>query len=120
MREPEPGRALIRGRGQGRARRRGKVTVTELLEKDKDKLLTELAEAKTAEKAIRVLENETDKLLLRHNENSTSDREREAAAHMMQAVRLALPLIDSAGRTKVWERETKGDRAAGKNKFGLA
>ena len=78
--------------------------MTDLLEKDKDKLLTELSAAGTAEKAIHVLENEIDKLLLKHNEHCESDRERESAAYMMQAVRLSLPLIDSNGTIKVWER----------------
>ncbi len=78
--------------------------MTDLLEKDKDSLITELAAAGTADKAVRVLENEMDKLLLKHNEQCDSDRERESAAYMMQAVRLSLPLIDSNGATKVWER----------------
>ena len=77
--------------------------MTDLLEKDKDKLLTELSAAASAEKAIHVLENEIDKLLLKHNEQCETDRERESAAYMMQAVRLSLPLIDSNGKIKVWE-----------------
>ena len=80
------------------------MKMTDLLEKDKDKLLTELSAAGTAEKAVKVLENEIDKLLLKHNEHCESDRERESAAYMMQAVRLSLPLIDSTGTIKVWER----------------
>ena len=77
--------------------------MTDLLEKDKDKLLTELSAAATAEKAIHVLENEMDKLLLKHNEYCETDQERESAAYMMQAVRLSLPLMDSNGKIKVWE-----------------
>lgn len=80
------------------------MKITDLLEKDRDKLITELAAAGTADKAVRVLENEMDKLLLKHNEQCESDRERESAAFMMQAVRLSLPLIDSSGDIKVWER----------------
>ena len=79
------------------------MKIVDILEKDKDNLLTELAAAKESEKAIRVLENELDKLLLTYNEQCSSDRERNAAAYMMQAVRLSLPLIDSVGDTKIWE-----------------
>ena len=79
------------------------MKMTDLLEKDKDKLLTELSAAASADKAIQVLENEIDKLLLKHNEQCETDRERESAAYMMQAVRLSLPLIDSNGKIKVWE-----------------
>ena len=43
------------------------MKMTDLLEKDKDRLLTELSAAASAEKAIHVLENEIDKLLLKHN-----------------------------------------------------
>ena len=80
------------------------MKMTDLLEKDKDSLITGLTAAGTADKAVRVLENEMDKLLLKHNEQCESDRERESAAYMMQAVRLSLPLIDSNGAVKVWER----------------
>lgn len=79
------------------------MKMTEILEKDKDHLLTALTSAATAEKAVKVLENEMDKLLLKHNEQCSSEKEREAAAYMMQAVRLTLPLIDSDGKVKVWE-----------------
>lgn len=85
------------------------MKLIDILEKDKDKLLTELAAAKESEKAIRVLENELDKLLLTYNEQCSSEGERNAAAYMMQAVRLALPLVDSVGDTKVWEAGEDGE-----------
>ena len=85
------------------------MKMTDLLEKDKDKLLTELSAAASAEKAVHVLENEIDKLLLKHNEQCETDRERESAAYMMQAVRLSLPLVDSVGETKVWEAGETGE-----------
>ena len=44
----------------------GTMKMTDLLEKDKDSIITELAAAGTADKAVRVLENEMDKLLLKH------------------------------------------------------
>ena len=87
--------------------------MTDLLEKDKDKLLTELSAAASAEKAIHVLENEMDKLLLKHNEQCETDRERESAAYMMQAVRLSLPLMDSNGKIKVWESGQKSEEDNG-------
>lgn len=87
--------------------------MTDLLEKDKDKLLTELSAAASAEKAIHVLENEIDRLLLKHNEYCESDRERESAAYIMQAVRLSLPLIDSNGKIKVWESGRRDEEDTG-------
>ena len=82
------------------------MKMLELLEKDKDRVLTELAKAATPEKGAVVLENEMDRLILQYNDQCDNDKERDAAAYMMQAVRLSLPLVDSVGETKVWERET--------------
>ena len=85
--------------------------MTDLLDKDKSNLITELSNAAIPEKAIKVLENETDKLVLRFNEQCDSERERETAAYLMQAVRLSLPLIDSTGTTKVWEHDKEPKKA---------
>lgn len=96
------------------------MKMTDILEKDKSNLLTELASAASAEKAVKVLENETDKLLLRYNEHCSSEAVRESAAHLMQAVRLAMPLIDTTGNTKVWEREQeKKKSSAGRTVPGI-
>ena len=56
------------------------MKMTDFLEKDKENLLTAIAETGTAAKAVTVLENEVDKLLLKHNEQCETDRERESAA----------------------------------------
>ena len=89
------------------------MKLIDILDKDRDNILTSLAEAGNAEKAVRVLENETDKLLLRYNEQCGSEQVREMAAYMMQSLRLSLPLIDSAGRAKVWEHEAGSEAGAG-------
>ena len=81
------------------------MKMLELLEKDKDHLLTELTRAGVPERAAGVLETELDKLLLKYNEQASSDRERDAAAYMVKAVRHSLPLVDSVGETKVWEMQ---------------
>ena len=79
------------------------MKLIELLEKNKENLLTELAASKSPQKAVQVMESEVDRLLMTYNEQCDSEREREAAAYILQAVRLSLPLIDSCGETKVWE-----------------
>ncbi len=84
----------------------GVMKLIDILEKDKDNLLTQLSASRSADKAVRVLENELDQLLMMYNEQCGNERERSAAAYMMQAVRLSLPLIDSVGETKIWETET--------------
>ncbi len=84
------------------------MKMLDFLEQDKDHLITELAKAQVPEKATIVLENEMDKLLLRYNDQCDNERERDTAAYMMQAVRLAMPMVDSVGETKVWERDMGG------------
>ena len=95
------------------------MKMTDILEKDREGILSGIAQAGTAAKAVTVLENETDKLLLKYNDQCESDREREAAAYMMQAVRLSLPLIDSAGKTTVWEKGTDKQDKSEKGKLNL-
>ena len=81
------------------------MKMLDLLEKDKDYLLTELTRASVPERVAAVLETELDKILLKYNEQASSDRERDAAAYMVKAVRHSLPLVDSVGETKVWEMQ---------------
>jgi hypothetical protein len=50
------------------------MKLVDILEKDKDNLLTELAAAKEPDRAIRVLENELDKILMTYNEQCDSER----------------------------------------------
>ena len=95
------------------------MKMTDFLEKDKENILTSIAESGSAARAVTVLENEVDKLLLKHNEHCDTDREREAAAYMMQAVRLSLPMIDSAGKTKVWERGSDKQNGEEKGKVNV-
>ena len=95
------------------------MKMTDLLEKDRENILTSITQAGTAAKAVTILENETDKLLLKFNDQCDSDREREAAAHMMQAVRLSVPMIDSAGKTKVWERGSDDSAKKEKGKVSI-
>ena len=80
-----------------------RVKLQDLLEKDKQAVLNDLTRVKTTERAPSVIETELDKLLLRYNEGSDSERAREAAAHMLHTLRIALPLMDSVDETKVWE-----------------
>ncbi len=87
-----------------------KVKLQDLLEKDKQAVLNELTRVKTTERAPSVIETELDKLLLRYNEGSDSERAREAAAHMLHTLRIALPLMDSADETKVWEIKNEEDK----------
>ena len=84
------------------------MSMLEFLENDKEQFTTELEKAKSPEKAREVLEKELDRLLYRYNSQDISEKSRTAAADMISAARMAVPLVDSVGQTKVWEREQAG------------
>ena len=89
------------------------MAMIDYLEKDKDKLIAGLEEAKTPEKAGRILEEELDRLLVRYNEQCASERGRESSAYMLQTARAAVPMIGTSGEPKVWEySEGSGKKAA--------
>lgn len=79
------------------------MAMIDYLEKDKEKLIAGLSEAKTPEKAGRILEEELDRLLVRYNEQCGSERGRESSAYMLQTARAAVPMIGTSGEPKVWE-----------------
>lgn len=84
------------------------MTLTEQFEQDKDRLMADLEGAGDPVKAQAVLGAELDRILFRYNEQCSDDRLREAASHMIQAVRMSLPLMDAAGDVRVWERLSDG------------
>lgn len=79
------------------------MAMIDYLEKDKEKLIAGLEEAKTPEKAGRIVEEELDRLLVRYNEQCASERGRESSAYMLQTARAAVPMIGTSGEPKVWE-----------------
>ena len=88
------------------------MTLTERLELDKEKLIALLKEAGTPERAIPVLESETDRLSVAAAEELTSERQREAAGQMLRAVRMSLRFADSLGELRTWTRQADGNRGA--------
>ena len=79
------------------------MSMLELLEQDKERLLEELKAARMPTDAVKALENESDRLY-RYNEDCRSDRGREAASGMMQTARMAAPFCDSVMDARVWNR----------------
>ncbi|MDO4620616.1 MAG: hypothetical protein Q4B09_08360 [Lachnospiraceae bacterium] len=89
--------------------------MVEYLEQDRPAFTEKLKAAGTPEAALPVLEAELDRILVRTNDALSDDRERESAARMVGAVRMALPLVDAVGEVDIWSRSA-GDRSAGKNR----
>ena len=78
------------------------MTMVELLEDDRDKLLDDLESSPQPERALAILEKEMDRLLYRYNESEKYEVSTAAAADMMQVCRMGLPFVDSIGENVVW------------------
>ena len=86
------------------------MTMTEILEENKEKLIRQLDAASSPDAARPVLEETLDRMLYRYNEESASDRVRAAAADLIRSVRTAVPLVSTVGDVKIWERNVSGGR----------
>lgn len=80
-----------------------------ILEQNRDTLSSALREAETAEKAVHLLTEESNRLLVQYNETCESPVCRQAAAAMIHALQQTLPLMDTVGETIVWERSKTGE-----------
>ncbi len=80
------------------------MKMLDYLEQDKGQVMHQLDEAKAPAQAQKVLSQTLQRLLFQYNEACDSDNGRQAAAYMMQTAQMALPLVDTAGEPKVWER----------------
>ena len=78
------------------------MTMVELLEDDRDRLIGELESAPQPDRALAIMEKETDRLLYRYNESEKYEVSTAAAADMMQVCRMGLPFVDSIGDNVVW------------------
>lgn len=87
------------------------MKMLDYLEKDKSQVMAQLDQAGSPEKAQKVLSQTLQKLLFQYNEDCGEPQEREAAAYMLQTAQMALPLVDTAGEPKVWERPAGMDAA---------
>ena len=87
------------------------MTMTQILEENKEKIIRQLDAAATIDQAKPVLEAVIDRTLYRYNEDSGNDRMREAAAGYLRAVKTAVPFITSVGEVRAFERVGTESRA---------
>lgn len=87
------------------------INIEQMLKEDEKSFLTALQRTETTEQAVSETEEEIDRLCRRcAAADAGSDREKESALTMLRVLRSALPLMDSAGEARVWERGTSSDR----------
>ena len=81
------------------------MTLVELLEEDRARLISDLMNRPELEQAEETLEKEADRLLYRYSEAEKLEIRSRAASDMMQVCRMGLPLIDTVGESVVWTAE---------------
>ncbi len=95
------------------------VTMQELLEQDRERLISAVSGAEPGA-AIRGMNDELDRILYAFNDREENAAVREAAGSMMQVAKAACSLVDSAGETKIYGRTEYGMTAPDKGKIPKA
>ena len=93
------------------------MKIQDYLEQDREKLLSDLAQNKTPERAVPVLQSELDRLVYRYNAECETEQLRECAAGMAEAVKAACGLADTVREVKVWERTLPSENTKKKDSF---
>ncbi len=86
------------------------MTMTEILDAEKQRVLSELAGEKTPAEASLVLARVLDRVLIRYNTDEEAAARRAAASRMTEAAKAFVPAVDCVGGTKVWERAADGEK----------
>ena len=84
------------------------MEMMQILETEKDRVMTELSKAAVPDQAQGVLEKLFDRILLQYNEECTEERARDTARYILQAAKMMIPMISSAGETRVWSKSAGG------------
>ena len=82
----------------------------ELLENDKKRLMDRLGQAGSTDQTVDICGEEIGRLLLRYHEENKDEQMARAAAISLQTLRAAVPLIDSVGDIRLFERVNDSDR----------
>lgn len=83
------------------------MRMTDILEKDREKLLIDLSGGKTPSEALSIITGELERLLITYNSGETVPEKEIEASRIMEAVKAAVPVITGIGDVKLWERETE-------------
>lgn len=88
------------------------MSMTEILERDRERILSDLSGGKTPAETVPVLTGALDRILIRYNSDEQLPARRDAAAHMIEALKAFAPAADCIGNTKLWERsDVSGETA---------
>lgn len=91
------------------------MQLSNMLEEDKDRILTAVGNTDMPEQVTKLLDDELDKLLIRYNEQCDNESARKTAAAMMQAAKSCLPMVSAHGEPKIWQASDSGTKAPTRN-----
>ncbi len=80
------------------------MTMSEILESERQRVLSELSGEKTPSDTAAVCVRVLDRVLIRYNTDESSAARRAAASRMTEAAKALAPAMDSIGGTRLWER----------------
>lgn len=89
-------------------------SLSSLLEEDREQVTGAMKADRSAENASKVLEKETDRLMMRYAQSESSGKKLEAAQQMLQTVKCSVPLVQSVSDLEVWQRSVPASSAGKK------
>ena len=88
------------------------MKTADLLERDRERLMARLTKADNVEQTRSVFDDELGRIQLMYRESSEDPEMNEEAGYALSAIRAAIPLIDSTGEVKTYERAVSSSGGA--------
>lgn len=85
------------------------LSLSELLEQDREMVMSQLVQNRAQESAVKALEKETDRLMFRAGSMQTDSD--SATQGMLQVLKNALPLVSSVSEAEIWEKHGGQDKS---------
>ena len=83
-----------------------KLSLVALLDEDKEMVMANLARDPSLAAAQTTMEKAVDRLMYRYTEACDDAAVRDSAQHILQAVRNTLPMMDTVGEIRSWNRQS--------------
>lgn len=83
--------------------------LSDLLAQDKESVMSRLQSDRSQERALKTLETEADRLMIRAGGSGAARGQEDVVQGMLQVVKSALPLVESVSEAETWEKEQSKD-----------
>ena len=87
-----------------------KLSLVALLDEDKEMVLASLARDPSIDAAQVTLEKAVDRVMYRYAEGCADEALATSAQHILQAMKNTLPLMDTVGEARTWNRQAKAQK----------